>query len=162
AICHSKVYQDYALPGMVVVGSDSHTPHSGALGCVAFGIGTTDVFNSWITKDVRVRIPETVRIVVKGRKPANVTAKDFMLYILAHPYVKSGKALAKIIEYCGPAVEALEIDERATMTNMAAEVGGFTGIVAPDAKTADFLVRHRGMTRAEAERHCEGWFSDPD
>ncbi|HZI94383.1 MAG TPA: aconitase family protein [Patescibacteria group bacterium] len=161
-ICHSIVYQDYALPGQVVVGSDSHTPHSGALGCVAFGIGTTDVFNSWITKDVRVRIPETVRIVVKGRKPANVTAKDFMLYILAHPYVKSGKALAKIIEYCGPAVEALEIDERATMTNMAAEVGGFTGIVAPDAKTADFLVRHRGMTRAEAERHCEGWFSDPD
>src|SRR5678815_4067848 len=138
-ICHSIVYQDYALPGQVVVGSDSHTPHSGALGCVAFGIGTTDVFNSWITKDVRVRIPETVRIVVKGRKPANVTAKDFMLYILAHPYVKSGKALAKIIEYCGPAVEALEIDERATMTNMAAEVGGFTGIVAPDAKTADFL-----------------------
>ncbi len=160
-ICHSIVYHDYALPGQVVVGSDSHTPHSGALGCLAFGIGTTDVFNSWITRDVRVKVPETLRIVVKGRKPDNVTAKDFMLYILAHPYVRSGRALAKIIEYCGPAVEALEIDERATMTNMAAEVGGFTGIVAPDAKTVEFLMRARGMPRGAAERSCEGWFSDP-
>lgn len=160
-ICHSIVYQDYALPGQVVVGSDSHTPHSGALGCLAFGIGTTDVFNSWITRDVRVKVPESLRIVVRGRKPENVTAKDFMLYILAHPYVKSGKALAKIIEYSGPAVEALDIDERATMTNMAAEVGGFTGIVAADARTADFLVRHRGLARAEAERLCSGWSPDP-
>ncbi|HET6373218.1 MAG TPA: aconitase family protein, partial [Candidatus Polarisedimenticolia bacterium] len=159
-ICHSVVYRDYALPGQVVVGSDSHTPHSGALGCVAFGIGTTDVFNSWITKDVRVKVPETLRVVVKGRRADNVTAKDFMLYLLAHPYVKSGKALAKIIEYCGPAVEALDIDERATMTNMAAEVGGFTGIVAPDAKTVDFLVGTRGMSRGDAERICEGWHSD--
>ena len=161
-ICHSIVYQDYALPGQVVVGSDSHTPHSGALGCIAFGIGTTDVFNSWITKDVRVKVPDTVRIFVKGRKPDNVTAKDFMLYILAHPYVKNGNALAKIIEYCGPAVETLSIDERATMTNMAAEVGGFTGVVAPDARTAEFLVRHRGMTREDADRLCQGWRSDPD
>jgi len=161
-ICHSVVYENYALPGQVVVGSDSHTPHSGALGCIAFGIGTTDVFNSWITRDVRVKVPETVKIHVKGRKPDNVTAKDFMLYILAHPYVKKGQALAKIIEYGGPAVEALEIDERATMTNMAAEVGGFTGIVAPDAKTAEFLSRHRGIPREEALRLCEGWASDPD
>jgi len=161
-ICHSIVYQDYAEPGMVVVGSDSHTPHSGALGCIAFGIGTTDVFNSWITRDVRVRVPETVRVVVKGRKPEGVTAKDFMLYILSHPYVKSGQALARIIEYAGPAVEALDIDERATMTNMAAEVGGFTGIIAPDARTVDFLVTQRGMDRARAEELCEGLYSDPD
>ena len=160
-ICHSIVYQDYAEPGMVVVGSDSHTPHSGALGCIAFGIGTTDVFNSWITKDVRVRVPETVRIVVKGEKPAGVTAKDFMLCILSHPYVKSGQALARIIEYTGPAVAALDIDERATMTNMAAEVGGFTGIIAPDGRTVDFLVANRGMDRALAEKLCEGLDSDP-
>ncbi len=161
-ICHSVVYRDYALPGQVVVGSDSHTPHSGALGCIAFGVGTTDLFNSWITRDVRVKVPETLRVVVRGRKPANVTAKDFMLYILAHPYVRSGRALAKIVEYCGEAVEALDVDERATMTNMAAEVGGFTGIVAPDGRTADYLVAARGITPAEAERLCEGWDSDRD
>jgi 3-isopropylmalate/(R)-2-methylmalate dehydratase large subunit len=162
AICHSKVYQDYALPGQVIIGSDSHTPHSGALGCVAFGVGTTDVFNSWITKDVRVTVPTTVRIHVTGTRPANVSAKDFMLAILAHPYIKSGQAIGKVIEYAGPAVQALDIDERATMTNMAAEVGGFTGIVAPDEKTAAFLVRQRGMDPEEARALCARWQADPD
>jgi 3-isopropylmalate/(R)-2-methylmalate dehydratase large subunit len=160
-ICHSIIYQNYALPGQVIIGTDSHTPHSGAMGCVAFGVGTTDIFNSWITKDVRVRIPETVRIEVMGTRPAGVSAKDFMLAILAHPYVRSGKALGKIIEYGGPAVEALKIDERATMTNMAAEIGGFTGIIAPDGKTVDFLVEIRGMDRVEAEKICARWQSDP-
>jgi 3-isopropylmalate/(R)-2-methylmalate dehydratase large subunit len=160
-ICHSVVTQDYALPGQVIVGSDSHTPHSGALGCVAFGIGTTDVFNSWITKDVRVRVPESVRVEVTGRKPDGVTAKDFMLAILAHPYVKSGQAIGKIVEYAGPAVEALAVDERATMTNMAAEVGAFTGIVAPDSRTVDYLVETRGLDRAKAEAMCAGLSSDP-
>lgn len=161
AICHSKILEGYALPGRVVVGSDSHTPHSGAIGCIAFGIGTTDVFNAWITKDVRLRVPSTVKIVVRGRKPKNVTAKDIILEILRTPYVKNGEALGKVIEYSGEAVEALSIDERATMTNMAAEIGGFTGIVAPDQRVVDFLIERRGMKRADAERTCQGWFSDP-
>ncbi|MBZ5552892.1 MAG: 3-isopropylmalate dehydratase [Acidobacteriia bacterium] len=161
AICHSKVLESYALPGQVVVGSDSHTPHSGAIGCIAFGIGTTDVFNAWITKDVRVRIPETVKIVIHGRKPDNVTAKDMILEILRMPYVKNGEALGKVIEYAGEAIEALSVDERATLTNMAAEVGGFTGIVAPDQKVVDFLVERREMPRSQAERYCEGWSGDP-
>ena len=160
-ICHSVVSQQYALPGQVIIGSDSHTPHSGALGCVAFGVGTTDVFNSWITRDVRVRVPESVLVRVTGRAPASLTAKDFMLAILAHPYVKSGQAIGKIVEYAGPAVEVLSIDERATMTNMAAEVGAFTGLVAPDLTTARYIERMRGLSRAEAERLCEGWTSDP-
>src|SRR6267378_2456940 len=122
AICHSKILEAHALPGQVIIGSDSHTPHAGAVGCVAFGVGTTAIFNSWITKDVRLTVPETVRIVVRGRKPANVTAKDFMLEILRHPYVKGGSAIGKLVEYCGDAVESLSVDERATMTNMTAEV----------------------------------------
>jgi len=161
-ICHSVVLESYALPGQLVVGSDSHTPHSGAIGCVAFGIGTTDVFNSWITKDVRVRVPESVKIVVSGKKNPNVTAKDFILKILSLDYVRSGKALAKVIEYSGDAIEQLSVDERATMTNMAAEIGGFTGIVAPDRKAVEFLVERRGMKRAEAERMIQGLQSDSD
>jgi 3-benzylmalate isomerase len=161
-ICHSVVLESYALPGQLVVGSDSHTPHSGAIGCVAFGIGTTDVFNSWITKDVRVRVPESVKIIIRGKKHANVTAKDFILKILSLDYVRSGKALAKVIEYSGDAIEQLSVDERATMTNMAAEIGGFTGIVAPDRKAVEFLVERRGMKRAEAERLIQGWQSDSD
>ena len=161
-ICHSIVLESYALPGQLNIGSDSHTPHVGAIGCVAFGIGTTDVFNSWITKDVRVKVPESVKIVIRGKKHPNVTAKDFILKILSLDYVRSGKALAKVMEYAGEAIEELSVDERATMTNMAAEIGGFTGIVAPDRKAVDFLVERRGMDRNQAESMIEGLYSDRD
>ena len=161
-ICHSIVLESYALPGQLNIGSDSHTPHVGAIGCVAFGIGTTDVFNGWITKDVRVKVPESVKIVIRGKRHANVTAKDFILKILSLDYVRSGKALAKVMEYAGEAIEELSVDERATMTNMAAEIGGFTGIVAPDKKAVEFLVERRGMDRKKAQAMIEGLFSDKD
>jgi 3-benzylmalate isomerase len=160
-ICHSIVLESYALPGQLNIGSDSHTPHVGAIGCVAFGIGTTDVFNSWITKDVRVKVPESMKVVIRGKKHANVTAKDFILKILSLDYVRSGKALAKVMEYAGEAIEELSVDERATMTNMAAEIGGFTGIVAPDKKAVDFLVERRGVNRKKAEAMIAGLYSDP-
>jgi 3-isopropylmalate/(R)-2-methylmalate dehydratase large subunit len=162
AICHSKMLEEYAEPGQIIVGTDSHTPHSGAIGCVAFGIGTTAIFNAWITKDVRVSVPPSFKVVIRGTKPANVTAKDFMLEILRHPYIKDGHAIGQIIEYAGDAVEALSIDERATMTNMAAEVGAFTGIVTPDAKAVEYLVTERGVDRARAEQLCVGLDSDDD
>ena len=161
-ICHSVMLESYALPGQVNVGSDSHTPHVGAIGCIAFGIGTTDVFNSWITKDVRVKVPESVKIVIRGKRHPNATAKDFILKILSLDYVRSGKALARVMEYAGSAVEELSVDERATMTNMAAEIGGFTGIVAPDSKVVEFLVERRGMKRVDAENMIEGLQSDRD
>ncbi len=161
-ICHSIVLESYALPGQLNIGSDSHTPHVGAIGCVAFGIGTTDVFNSWITKDVRVKVPESVKVIIRGKKHANVTAKDFILKILSLDYVRSGKALAKVMEYAGEAIEELSVDERATMTNMAAEIGGFTGIVAPDKKVVEFLVERRSLDRNHAEGLIQGLYSDPD
>ncbi len=161
-ICHSIITESYALPGQLNVGSDSHTPHAGAVGCLAFGIGTTDVFNSWFTKDVRVKVPESVKVTIRGKRRENVTAKDFILKLLSLDYIRSGKALAKVIEYSGEAIEELGVDERATMTNMAAEIGGFTGIVAPDTKVVEFLVDRRGMGRNEAETLIEGLQSDPD
>ncbi|MGK7311425.1 MAG: aconitase family protein [Candidatus Longimicrobiales bacterium M2_2A_002] len=162
AICHSKMLEEYAEPGQLIVGTDSHTPHSGAIGCIAFGVGTTAIFNAWITKDVRVSVPPSFKVVINGEKPEHVTAKDFMLEILRHPYIRDGHAIGQIIEYAGEAVEALSIDERATMTNMAAEVGAFTGIVAPDGEAVDYLVAERGMDRANAETLVEGLHSDPD
>jgi 3-isopropylmalate/(R)-2-methylmalate dehydratase large subunit len=160
AICHSKILEAHAEPGQIIIGSDSHTPHAGAVGCIAFGVGTTAIFNSWITKDVRVEVPQTFRVVLRGKKPRNVTAKDFMLEILRHPYIKGGAAIGQIIEYAGDAVASLSVDERATMTNMAAEVGAFTGIIAPDEKTVEFLVAQRGMTAEAARALCEGLYSD--
>jgi 3-isopropylmalate/(R)-2-methylmalate dehydratase large subunit len=162
AICHSKILEQHALPGQVIIGSDSHTPHAGAMGSLAFGVGTTAIFNSWLTRDVRIKVPPSVLVRVTGSKPENVTAKDFMLQILRQPYVKTGKAIGKIVEYAGDAVQALSIDERATMTNMAAEVGAFTGIIRPDEKNIEFLVRERGVRPEAARAMLAGMQSDPD
>lgn len=161
AICHSKILEEYAEPGHLIIGSDSHTPHAGAIGAVAFGVGTTAIFNSWITKDVRVRVPKSFKVVITGEPATNVTAKDYMLEILRHPYIKDGHAIGQIIEYAGPAVEALSVDERATMTNMAAEVGAFTGIIAADAKSVEYLVNERGMDQARARALIVDMQSDP-
>jgi 3-isopropylmalate/(R)-2-methylmalate dehydratase large subunit len=84
-----------------------------------------------------------------------------MLAILRTEFVRSGDAIGRIVEYTGDAVSDLSIDERATMTNMAAEVGAFTGIVGADEKTVEFLIE-RGLSRSEAERLCEGMVSDAD
>jgi len=160
AICHSKILESHALPGHVIIGSDSHTPHAGAIGAFAFGVGTTAVFNSWLTKDVRIQVPASVLVRINGRRPAGVTAKDFMLQILRHPYVKDGQAIGKVVEYAGSAVEDLDIDERATMTNMAAEVGAFTGLIRPDEKAVEFLVRERGADAGEVRSLLAGLHSD--
>jgi 3-isopropylmalate/(R)-2-methylmalate dehydratase large subunit len=160
AICHSKILEQHALPGQLVIGSDSHTPHAGAIGALAFGVGTTAVFNSWMTKDVRIEVPPSVLIRVNGQRPENVTAKDFMLQILRHPYVKDGHAIGKIVEYAGDAVAQLSVDERATMTNMAAEVGAFTGIIRPDEQVVAFLARERGLPPAEVRQMLDGLCSD--
>src|SRR5256886_4196767 len=152
AVCHSKILEGHAEPGMIIIRSDLHTPHGRAVRGGAFGVRPTAVFHSRSTRDRRLTLPATVPVVVRGRKPDNVTAKDFMLEILRHPYVKSGRAIGKLVEYCGDAVESLSADERATMTNMTAEVGGFTGYVAPDEKTVEYLMAYRGMSRGEAER----------
>ena len=82
AICHNAVVEDLALPGQIVIGTDSHTCMAGVLGCFAFGVGSTDMANAWYTKDIRIRVPETVRYVLKGKKRADVAAKDVML---VHP-----------------------------------------------------------------------------
>jgi 3-isopropylmalate/(R)-2-methylmalate dehydratase large subunit len=161
-ICHTIVYGQYALPGQVIVGSDSHTPHSGALGSIAFGVGSTAIASAWVTQDVRLEVPEIVKINIVGRKPDNVTAKDMVLDVLRQPFVKDGGALAKILEWTGPAVADLSVDERATVTNMSAEIGAFTGICEADEKTVEFLIERRGMDRYDAERFCEGLKSDPD
>jgi 3-isopropylmalate/(R)-2-methylmalate dehydratase large subunit len=144
-ISHAMVSEHYALPGQLVVGTDSHTPHSGALGCVAFGVGTTDMANAFVTGAVRLTVPQSLRIVLDGRVPAGVTAKDIALHLLAQPFIRGGGGVGKVFEFCGEAIAALGTDERATLTNMTAELGGFTGIVAPDAETVRFLRERRGI-----------------
>lgn len=144
-ISHAMMAEHYALPGQVVVGTDSHTPHSGALGCVAFGVGTTDMANAFVTGAVRVTWPESIRVQLEGRLPQGVTAKDLLLHLLAQPFIRNGGGVGKVFEFAGEGIAHLSTDERATLTNMTAELGGLTGIVAPDAETVRFLRERRAV-----------------
>ncbi|WLT32959.1 aconitase family protein [Geothrix sp. PMB-07] len=147
-ICHAIMAERYACPGQVVVGTDSHTPHAGALGCLAFGVGTTDIACAWVTGDVRVTVPPTLRVRLNGRLRAGVSAKDIVLHLLAQPLIREGGAIGHVMEYQGEALVDLDTDERATLTNMAAEIGGFTGLIAPDEETLRFIEERRGVRLA--------------
>jgi 3-isopropylmalate/(R)-2-methylmalate dehydratase large subunit len=160
AICHNAVVEDLALPGQIVIGTDSHTCMAGVLGCFAFGVGSTDMANAWYTKDIRIRVPETVRYVLKGKKREDVAAKDVMLYILATEYMKSSQGIGKVLEFAGEDLINWPMDERATLTNMSVEAGGFTGIIEPDEVTLAYVVSTRGL---DAETVRDGFvYSDPD
>jgi 3-isopropylmalate/(R)-2-methylmalate dehydratase large subunit len=144
-ISHSIMAEHYALPGQLIAGTDSHTPHSGAVGCVAFGVGTTDMANAFVTGAVRLTMPEVLRVEFEGPLPPGVTAKDLVLHLLATSSIRAGGGVGKVFEFGGSVVRALATDERTTLTNMTAELGGFTGIVEPDAETVRFLEERRGV-----------------
>ena len=153
AICHNKVIEEIALPGQLVAGTDSHTCMAGALGCFAFGVGSTDMANAWYTKDVRVTVPETARFVLKNAPRAGVCAKDVMLHILSSEFFKSGKGIGKVLEFAGDGIAHMALDERATLTNMAVEAGGFTGIIEADEVIVDYLVAQRGLKADDVRAH---------
>lgn len=144
-ISHAMMAEQYALPGQLIVGTDSHTPHSGALGCVAYGVGTTDMANAFVTGAVRITVPPVLRVEFNGILPAGLTAKDLVLYLLAEPGIRAGEGVGHVFEFAGEVVRRLSTDERATLTNMTAELGGFTGIVEPDAETVRFIRERRGV-----------------
>ena len=152
AICHNAVVEDLALPGQIVIGTDSHTCMAGVLGCFAFGVGSTDMANAWYTKDIRIRVPETVRYVLKGTKRSDVAAKDVMLHILATEYMKTSKGIGKVLEFAGDDLKNWSMDERATLTNMAVEAGGTTGIIEPDEVTLEYIVRTRDLDAEEVRK----------
>jgi 3-isopropylmalate/(R)-2-methylmalate dehydratase large subunit len=160
AICHNAVVEDLALPGQIVIGTDSHTCMAGVLGCFAFGVGSTDMANAWYTKDIRIRVPETVRYVLQGTKRSDVAAKDVMLHILATDYMKSSKGIGKVLEFAGDDLKNWSMDERATLTNMAVEAGGTTGIIEPDEVTLAYIVSTRGLDADEVRKGFT--YSDPD
>jgi 3-isopropylmalate/(R)-2-methylmalate dehydratase large subunit len=152
AICHNKVVEEIALPGQVVAGTDSHTCMAGVLGCFAFGVGSTDMANAWYTRDVRVTVPETAHFVLSGKLGAGVTAKDVMLHILSLPFFKTGQGIGKVLEFSGDGIASMQLDERATLTNMAVEAGSFTGIIEADEVVVDYLVAQRGLKAEDVRK----------
>jgi 3-isopropylmalate/(R)-2-methylmalate dehydratase large subunit len=137
-ICHQVLPEHgHALPGMLIVGSDSHTPSHGALGAFAAGIGRTEAAAVMATGEIWLRVPESLRIVVDGTMPARVSAKDLILRIIGD--IGADGADYQSVEFAGPAIEAMSVGGRLTLCNMAAEMGAKNAYVAPDDTTRAWL-----------------------
>lgn len=137
-ICHVVVPERGLLrPGMFAVGGDSHSPTGGAWGAFMFGIGATEMAGVLATGEIWLEVPETIRIDLDGRLGRGVSAKDVMLMLCGRLGMGGGRFQA--VEYGGEAVAALSQQERMTLSNMTAELGGQTGLVVPDATTAAAL-----------------------
>ncbi len=137
-ICHQVLPEHgHALPGMLIVGSDSHTPSHGALGAFATGIGRTEAAAVMATGEIWLRVPDTLRIVVDGTMPDQVSAKDLILRIIGD--IGADGADYQSVEFAGPAIDVLSVGGRMTLCNMAAEMGAKNAYVAPDALTRAWL-----------------------
>ena len=129
--------QGLVLPGDVVVGADSHTPTSGALGAFATGVGSTDLGAIITLGEMWLKVPETIKFIYRGKLDKWVSGKDLILYTIGKIGVDG--ATYKVMEFCGEAIENLSMDNRFTMCNMAIEAGAKSGIIEPDKITLDYI-----------------------
>lgn len=141
-ICHQVHLERFGIPGKTLIGSDSHTPTCGGLGMLAIGAGGLDVAVAMGGGPLYITYPKMVKVELKGKLSPWVSAKDVILEVLRCLTVKGG--VGKIIEYTGEGVKTLSVPERATITNMGAELGATTSIFPSDEKTYEFMkAQHR-------------------
>ncbi len=145
--------QGLVLPGDVVVGADSHTPTSGALGAFATGVGSTDLGAIITLGEMWLKVPETIKFIYRGKLNKWVSGKDLILYTIGKIGVDG--ATYKVMEFCGEAIENLSMDNRFTMCNMAIEAGAKSGIIEPDKITLDYI-------KGRAKRSYKFYQSDSD
>ena len=137
-VCHQVIPESgMILSGDLVLGADSHTCTYGALGAFATGVGSTDLAVSLAYGKNWLRVPETIKIIIKGKIPKGVFAKDIILYIIGK--VKSDGANYQAIEFSGEVIDNLEMDGRFTISNMVVEMGAKVGFMPQDKKTIDWL-----------------------
>ncbi len=153
-ICHQVHLERFGVPGQTLVGSDSHTPTGGGLGMIAIGAGGLDVAVAMGGQPFYVIAPRVVLVRLTGSLPPWVSGKDIILEVLRRQTVKGG--LGRVFEYGGPSVETLSVPERATITNMGAELGATTSIFPSDERTREYL---RAQKREEVWRPLA---ADPD
>lgn len=153
-ICHQVHLERFGIPGKTLIGSDSHTPTGGGLGMIAIGAGGLDVAVAMGGGTYYITYPKIVKVELKGKLSPWVSAKDVILEVLRRMSVKGG--VGKIIEYCGDGVKTLSVPERATITNMGAELGATTSIFPSDERTLEFL---RAQKREEVYKEIS---ADPD
>lgn len=153
-ICHQLHLENYGKPGKTLLGSDSHTPTGGGLGMIAIGAGGLDVAVAMAKGTYSLTAPKVVKVQLNGQLRPWVSAKDVILYVLQQLTVKGG--VGKIIEYTGEGVKSLSVTDRATITNMGAELGATTSIFPSDENTREYL---------KSEGREEDWTplaADPD
>ena len=163
-IAHTlMIEKGYARPGQMYVGADSHTCTAGAMGCLAVGVGSTDMLGVITTGRTWLRVPHTIRVQIDGQLPTGVTAKDLILTIIGDHGMDGG--LYQVLEFVGSAVEQLSIQERSVLTNMCAEIGAKSGIVPADHVTVDHLARlgievHPAPVSDEDAAYSQRWQYD--
>lgn len=136
-ICHQLHLENYGKPGKTLLGSDSHTPTGGGLGMIAIGAGGLDVAVAMAKGTYSLTAPKVVKVELRGALKPWVSAKDVILYVLQQLTVKGG--VGKIIEYTGEGVKSLSVTDRATITNMGAELGATTSVFPSDENTREYL-----------------------
>ena len=137
-ICHQVLVEEgLVLPGTIVLGSDSHTPHAGVMGAFGAGIGRSEMASIWALGNIWLRVPESLKIFVHGKLPSGVTAKDLALHIIRE--IGSDGALYMSVEWHGEGIETLSLSERAVLTNMTAEMGAKNSYIPPDEKVFTYL-----------------------
>lgn len=125
------------LPGTIIIGGDSHTVTYGALGCLGMGVGSTDMAYAFVTGEIWLKVPESIKLVFHGAPGKWAYAKDLILFAIGKLGVDGARY--KAVEYAGEAIKNLEMTGRLTMSNMVAEMGGKVGVIEPDEKTEEFL-----------------------
>ena len=142
-ICHVVLPErGHLSPGQLVVGGDSHSPTGGAFGCFMFGVGAMDMASVLFTGEIWIQVPATIRIDINGALADSVSAKDIILHLLGRLGMGGGDYQA--VQYTGDSIAALSMQERMTLSNMAAELGAQTGLIAPDETTAAFIRKAGG------------------
>ncbi len=155
-ICHQVHLERFGVPGQTLLGSDSHTPTQGGLGMISIGAGGLDVALAMAGKPFNLSMPKVLNVRLKGTLRTWVTAKDVILEVLRLLTVKGG--VGKVIEYSGPGIKKLVVTERATITNMGAELGATTSIFPSDEQTKKYLVaqkRGKSYKALAADDDCE-------
>ena len=142
-VCHQLMMEKgNVFPGDIVIGSDSHTCTYGAIGSFATGVGSTDLAAGMLTGQLWFKVPETMLIKLNGAIPAGIYAKDLMLFVISN--TTADGATYKAVEFQGSAIDALSIEGRMTMSNMAIEMGAKVGLMPVDLKTKAW-VAERGI-----------------
>jgi len=157
-VCHRLVVEDYALPGTIIVLTDSHTPTAGVLNAFAFGGGSTAMSFALRTGLIPVTVPKTVRVVVRGDAHGLVSPKDLILHLIGDPYFREEQWRESptdtcVIQFGGPGLDQWNVDELSVLTNMTVEGGLMTGIVEPCAPIVDFLRERRDIDATDLLVH---------